>query len=162
MGVLRNFSPIAVRGDFSLILAAFSGVCQIFDIISHGQNNLVCDKTFVHQIKNQKVCHLLYHQPCLFKRIGALQNLTGANAVGGWLVRLYLCQGAGFVPPRMVYEQFRIDSEQVVKQVFIIVFVGLSDGTSGNIAHGEKSVFLQFFRISPADSPKIRQRCVAP
>ena len=42
----------------------------------------------------------------------------------------------------MVDEQFRIDAEKLLEQVFMIIFPDLPDGTARDIAHGVQPLSL--------------------
>ncbi|MPN20902.1 hypothetical protein SDC9_168281 [bioreactor metagenome] len=53
VGVLRNLPAIAVCGHFAAVTAADGGVGEIFDVVSHGQYQLVCHKLLAYQIKHQ-------------------------------------------------------------------------------------------------------------
>ena len=62
----------------------------------------------------------------------------------------------------MVNQQLRVDSKQLIQQIFGIKLRRISDRTTRNIAHRKKSVRFQFFRVAPADAPEIGQRTVRP
>ena len=62
----------------------------------------------------------------------------------------------------MVDEQFGIYTKQIVEQFLIVAVGGFSQGAAGNVAHGEKTVFLQLFCVPAPHPPEIRQGAVRP
>jgi len=78
------------------------------------------------------------------------------------LVRLDIRDRTRLIPPGMVDQKFRVDTEHPVQKIFVIIIVFLSEGASGDIPHRVDSPFFQFFRVSPAHTPEIRQRTVSP
>ncbi|MPM91979.1 hypothetical protein SDC9_139113 [bioreactor metagenome] len=140
--VFWNFASVSVYRDLTFILISKVRIAQILNIISDCQHKLVCYKSFIHQIKHHLVGHFFYNQLCLFIIIRAMQHLTGRYTVCFRLICFDLLHCARLISPSVVYEQFRIDTEQLVQQFLVIRFIWLSDRTSCNIAHCIKSVFL--------------------
>ena len=62
----------------------------------------------------------------------------------------------------MVNQQLRIDTEQLIEQILIMIFMDTAQRTQGHIPHGKEAMLLQFFRITSAHPPKIRNRPVGP
>ena len=84
MGVLWDGALIAIRGDLSLVGAAF----QVLNVIAHRQYQLVGDQFLVYQIQRQLIRHLTHYQAGLVIAVRTLQNLAGTDALGHRLVRL--------------------------------------------------------------------------
>ena len=85
-----------------------------------------------------------------------MQHLPGTDAVGLRLVGFNVRNGARLPTPGVVDEQLRIHAKELI-QHFIVLH-----GLAGHIAHGEHPMLLQLSCITPADTPEVRERAVAP
>ena len=79
-----------------------SRIGQIVNIIADGKHHLVGDKSLIHQIKYQQICHFLHDELRLFYCVSALQHLPGAHAVLLRLICLNLRNGSWLPSPRMI------------------------------------------------------------
>ena len=61
MRMLRHLSSITVSCDLSMELIPDSRIGQIVNIIADGKHHLVGDKSLIHQIKHQQICHFLHN-----------------------------------------------------------------------------------------------------
>ena len=61
---------------------------QVLNVIANGKNHLIGDKPLVHQVQHKQVRHFPDNQLRLLRLIGAVQYLTGAEAVGAGTVCL--------------------------------------------------------------------------
>ena len=122
MGVLRDLPSVAVDFDFAVKLFCSVGVGKVFNVIPHRQCQLVGNQPLAHQIQGQGVCHLPDHQPGFGKVVWALENLPGDDALILWPVGFHIGQGAGLPAPCVIDEQFGVDPEQLVEQVFVVVY----------------------------------------
>ena len=61
-----------VSYDWSAVFPAAVRIRQVFDIVSNGQYNLVCDYTFIHQVKHHQVRHFFDNKFGLFEITGAV------------------------------------------------------------------------------------------
>ena len=157
MRMLRDCTPIAVPGRVRLILGAKRRIPEIFDVIADRQHQLIRHKPLVYEFQNQQVGHLPHHQFCFVKGVGTLQHLTGTDAVRAGPIRLDVGNRAGLPAPRVVNEQFRVDSKQMVQQVFVMIRIGFSDRAPGDIAHRIQPDLLQLAGIASANTPEICQ-----
>ena len=73
---------------------------------------------------------------CFCSQIRTLQHLPGADARGSRAIGFDIRHGTGLPAPGMVNQQFSIDAEQLVEQIFIVKLARLADRAAGNIAHG--------------------------
>ena len=162
VGVFRDFSPIAVGGNLPVIIFPQGRFFQVVDIIANGKDHLVGNQPFVHQIQNQKIRHLLHHQPGLSKHIGTLEHLAGADAVVLRFVGLDIRDGTGLPSPGVVDQKFRVDAKEIIEEIFIVIIRRFSQGAAGDVSHGKETVLLQLFRVSSSHPPKICQRAVVP
>ena len=133
-----NLSTVGVFLHRAVIPCPPRRVGQVLNIVANGENHLIGDKPLVHQVQHKQVRHFPDNQLRLLRLIGTVQYLTGTEAVGAGTVCLDRFNGRRLPAPRMVDEQFRVLSEQLVKQVLVPL------GTEGNIAHGEHSILFKF------------------
>lgn len=77
-------------------------------------------------------------------------------------VGLDVCYRTRFPPPGVINQQFRIDAEKPVQEIFIMEIPRTSEGAARDISHGKEPVLLQSGGISLSDPPEIRQRPVIP
>ena len=137
-------------------------VCQAFTVIADGQDHLIGHKPLPGQLQRQRVRHLPRDEPRLFKRIRALQHLTGADAVRLGPVGLDVRKRARLAAPCVVDQQLRVHTEHPVQQLLVVKFIRPAERTAGDIAHREQALFLKLFRDPASDAPEIRQRPVRP
>ena len=162
MSVLWDLSPVMVGGHRPFITFPDVRIGQILNVITYGQHHLIRHQPFVHQIQNQKVCHLPHNQSALLKIIRTFQHLPGAHAAVIRLICLDICHGTWFPSPGMINQKLCIHTEQPVQQIFIIIIARFPHGTSGHISHGKHSIFFQFPGISPANPPEISEWTMIP
>ena len=62
----------------------------------------------------------------------------------------------------MVDEQFRVDAEQTVQQILVVVVGGPPERTAGDVAHGHEPVGFELLRVSAPDSPEVGKRPMSP
>ena len=62
----------------------------------------------------------------------------------------------------MVDEQFGIDTEHAIQQVFVVVIRSTTHRASGDIAHGHQSGMLELLGIAAPNPPKIGERTMIP
>ena len=117
--LFRNLPPIMICLNRAVILCPSCRIGKVLNVIADCENHLVGNKPLVHQVQHKQVRHLADDELRFICLIGAVQNLTGAEAVGAGAVRLDCFNGGRFPAPRMVDEQFRILAEQLIKQVLI-------------------------------------------
>ena len=146
--------------DRSLIRTAVFGKVAL--IITHMQDDLICQTVLSYKVQGQGFRHFLNYDSRLFKSVWPHQDLAGSDAAGFRNKALDFPHGAGLPAPGMVDQQLRVDPEQLIEQVLIMVIAGLSDGTPGYISHGIESVLLQLLLIAPAHSPEVCQGPVGP
>ena len=161
-GVFGDAPPVAVGGHRPVVALAAARVVQVLPVVAHGEHLLVGHQPLVHQLQRQCVRHLPHHQAGLVKVIGALEHLAGDDALVLRLVRLHVRDGAGLPAPGMVDQNLRVDPEQLVQQLLIVVVRGLPDGAPGDVPHGVQPVGLQLVCIAPAHPPEVGERAVAP
>ena len=154
MCLLGNLSAVMVDSNRPGISHAAVRIGQIGGVISHGQDQLIGYEMFFHEIEHQLVGHLAGDQFSFDKFIRLLQNLTGTDAVALRFVCLDLRDGDRLPAPSVIDEQFSVDAEHPVKQIFIF------DRHPGDIAHSVHPCGFQFAGISFADSPKVCKRSV--
>ena len=160
VGVLGDPASVTVYGHFSLILVPDIRIRQVFDVVTDRQDQLVGDKSFVHQIQSQRVYHLPEDQTGFIKGVRTLKHLSGDDSVCIRFIGFDIGQGTGFPAPGMVDQQFRIYTEKPVEQFFIIIVGIRTQGTPGDIPHGIETASFQFPGISPAYPPEVSQRTV--
>ena len=156
MCLLRNLSSVAVGFNLTVVSGFPDRIGQILDVITDGENHLIGDKTLLHQIQNKLICHFADDKFCLVGFVGTVQDLTGAQAAGGWPIGLDCCNGGGLPAPCVVDEELRIFSKKRIKQVFILF------RAESNIAHRIHSVLFQLPGNSAAYTPEIREGTVRP
>ena len=76
MCMLGHLSSITVGCDLSMELIPNGRIGQIVNVITDGKHHLVGDKSLIHQIQHQKVCHFLHDELRLFYCVGTLQHLS--------------------------------------------------------------------------------------
>ena len=157
VGMLWHFAAIVVNDHLAPVISV-----EILDIIIHRQYHLVGHQPLLHQRHGQLIRHFPHHQPCFFKRIGALENLSRGQAVGLGLIGFDIPDGTAFPAPGMVDQQFCVDAEYFEQQLRVVVFMGLAQRTSCHIAHGVQADSLQPFGVSPAHPPKVRDWSMIP
>ena len=162
MGMLWNLSSVTVCFDFSMIPFLQIRIFQIVNIISHCQDNLIGDESFIYQIQHQQIRHLPRYQPCLLKRIRALQHLTGTDAAALRLVCLNISNGTRFPAPCMIDQKLCVDAEQSIQKVFIMIICRFSQRTAGDIAHSKEPALFQLPGISSPDPPEVGERTMPP
>ena len=162
MCVLRHLPSITVSSYLTFVCLAAYRVRQIFYIVANCQHDLVSNQSLVHQIQHEKINHLSNNQSCFLKVIGTMQHLPGADAITFRLILLHFRNRAWLPAPSMIYQQFGIDTEQLVKQIFIVIIIRFSHRTTSNIAHCKQTDFFQFLSVSPTNSPKVGERTVIP
>ena len=136
VSMLWNAASIMVCSDRPLVFFPDFRFFQVLYVIAYSQHQLIRHKSLIHQIQYQLIRHLPDNQPRFPALIRTLQYLTGACAVCLRLICLYVRHGTRFPAPGMIHEQFRVDAKQLIEQLLIMVIRWLSQGTSGNIAHG--------------------------
>ncbi len=62
----------------------------------------------------------------------------------------------------MINQQFSIDSEHIIKKIFIVILVFTAYRTFGNITHSIQPRFIKLFCISFTNSPEICNRLMMP
>ena len=162
MRMLWHLSSIAVSCNFSFVFPSNVRIGQIINIIPDSQYHLIRHQSLIHQIQHQNICHFPHDQSCLVIIIGTVKDLPGTDTVCLWFISFDICNCTWLPAPGMVYEKFRVDSKYFVEQVFIIIFIGFSKRTSGNISHGIQPYLFQLLRIASAHSPEIRNRLMPP
>ena len=160
--MLGDAPPVAVSGYRAVVVLTAARVVQVLTVIAHGEHKLVGHQALVHQLQGQGVRHLPHHQPGLVKVIGVLEHLAGDDALVLRLVRLHVRDGAGLPAPGVVDQNLRVDPEQLVEQLLIVVICRLANGAPGDVPHGVQAVGLQPARVALAHPPEVRQRPVRP
>ena len=160
--MFRHFSAITIGCHRTSVCFCNFRICQIINIISHGQYKLVRHQSLFYQIKDKHICHLPDHQPCLVKYIWTLQHLTGTKTTASRFIGLDRRHGTRFPSPGVIDQKFRIHTKKTIQQIFIVIIIRSAHGTSGNISHGINAHFLQLSGIAPSHAPEIRQRTVVP
>ena len=112
--VFRYLPSVVILHDSSVILFASLRIGEIFYIIANRDNDLICDKSLVHQVQNEKVSHLAENELGFLGSVGLVQNLTGAETVCAWPICFDCFNGARLPTPRMVNQQLRIFAEELV------------------------------------------------
>ena len=74
--MLGRFSAVMVGCDLAFIKLAPFRVCQVFNIVSNGNNHLIGYKSLFHKIKRKKVCHLPDNELRLLKLIRTVKHLS--------------------------------------------------------------------------------------
>ena len=100
--LFRDLPSIVIRLNSAVILCPSRRIGQVLNIITNGENHLVGDKSLVHQVQHKQVRHFPDNQLCFIRLVWAVQNLTGAEAVGAGTVRLDRFNGGRLPAPRMV------------------------------------------------------------
>ena len=106
-GPVRLFGNLPSVGVFlnrAVILCPSCRIGQVLNVVANCENHLVGDKPLVHQIQNEQVRHLADDELRFICLIGAVQNLTGAEAVGAGTVCLDCLNGRRLPAPRMINE----------------------------------------------------------
>ena len=62
----------------------------------------------------------------------------------------------------MVDEQLRVDTEHLIKQLLVAVFVRPADGAFCDVAHRVDADGLELFGVASPNTPEVRQRTVLP
>ena len=162
MCVLRHLPSISVSRYLTFVCLAAHRVRQVFYIVANCQHDLVSNHSLVHQIQHEKINHLSNNQSCFLKVIGTMQHLPGADAITFGLILLHFRNRTWLPAPGMIYQQFGIDTEQLVKQIFIVIIIRSAHRTTCNIAHRKQTDFFQFLCVSPTNSPKVGEGTVTP
>ena len=160
--MLGDAPSVAVSGHRAVVVLTAAWVVQVLPVIAHSEHQLVGHQPLVYQIQRQGIRHLPYHQTGLVKVIGALKHLAGDDALVLRLVRLHVRDGAGLPAPGVVDQNLRVDPEQLVEQLLIVVICRLANGAPGDVPHGVQAVGLQPARVALAHPPEVRQRPVRP
>ena len=106
------------------IVCAADTVCalrQAGAVVADGEDELICDQSFIHKIKGQKVGHLPDNKAGLTDCIRPGENLAGAKRTAGGPVGFNVSDGAWFPAPGVVNEKFCVDPEKTVQKILIIV-----------------------------------------
>ena len=125
---------------------------EILNIISDIQSQLIRHDPLFNEVKGKDARHFHSDQPSFIVFVWVLQHLTGTDRTVLRTIGFDVGNGARLPAPSVIYEQFRIDAEHPVKQIFIL------DRHPGDIAHSVHPGGFQFVCISFADSPKVGQR----
>ena len=99
-----NLPPVGVFLHRTVILCPSCRIGKVLDVVAYCENHLISDKPLVHQVQHKQVRHFPHNQLRLLRLIGAVQNLTRAEAVGAGAVRLDCFNGRRLPAPRMVNE----------------------------------------------------------
>ena len=59
-----------------VIFSASFAIGEVFYIVANCDDDLICHKSFVHQVQHEKISHLTEDELCLFSLIGAMQDLS--------------------------------------------------------------------------------------
>ena len=97
-----DFLAVAFFFQFTLISFRDSGV-----IVSHHQNDLICNHFLSHQIQHQQLGHFPNDQPSLLKVVGTRENLSLTDAMPFGSIAFDCLHGTIFIPPGMVDQQPR-------------------------------------------------------
>ena len=151
MSVHGSCSPIAVLGNLARVFPA-----AVFPVITERKRKLRGDKALSRKLHRQCVRHFLYDKPRFFTIIRALKYLTAAYAVRRRTITLDVAHRAGFIAPGVVDKKLCVHPKQFVQRRIIL------KRTPRHITHCEHSVFGEFFRITAAYSPEIRNRRMLP
>ena len=162
VGVLGDGSSIGIGGDSTPVGQPPLGIGKILPVVAHCQGELVGHQSMVHQIQYQEICHLLHHQPCLFRRVWGFQHLARPHAVCGGSIGFDISDGARLPPPGVVNEQLRIHPKELVEQFLVVVVLSPAQGAPGNVAHGVQPLLFQLFGVPPANPPEIGERTMGP
>ena len=115
-------------GWMCILGAAPFAACGVFNVVAARQRKLVSHKTFFEQVHCDSFRHLAYDEASLVIRIRTLQNLPGADAVRLRPVSFDILHPARFPAPGVVDEQLRVDTEHLITQLLVAVFVRPADG----------------------------------
>ena len=109
--MLRGLSTISICRNFSLVSGSALRICQVLNIITHHQNNLVRRKALLHELKHNLVNHFLNNDPGFVKGIRTGQNLSRAGACRFWFICFDTCNVNRLPAPRLVNEKNGIFAE---------------------------------------------------
>ena len=136
MGVLGDLPPVAVCLDLAVVLLPALGIPQVFNVIAHGEGELVGCQPLAHQIQGELVGHLPDHHPGFAEGVGAGEHLAGTHAFCPGLIRLDVGHRHRLISPAMVDQEFRVHAEHPVKKFLVVVVGGTANGAPGDVPHG--------------------------
>ena len=152
VGRFRERPAVAV----GLGLSPVAAVIHVFPVVADFQRQGIRDQLFLGQPEHQSFRHFPDDKLCFLVRVGAGQHLSLADAVGAGLVALDFRHAAGFIPPCVVDQNFRIHAENLIQPVFA------TNRKPCQITHGINAVGLQPAHRTGASHPKIGQWTVVP
>lgn len=82
--------------------------------------------------------------------------MTTGERVGLWTVVFDVAHGGGFNAPEVVDEEFGVNAEEFIKEVFVL------QGDAGESAEGGEVVFCELFGSLMADAPKVGEGSMVP
>ena len=111
VGMFWHFPPISVHRHRPVVLPAYHGIGEIFDIIPHCQYQLIRHQSFIHQIKRQLIRHLPYDHLGFFIAVGYFHYLAGTYTVIFRTVCFDLFHGTWLPAPGMIDQKLGVDSK---------------------------------------------------
>ena len=107
----------------------------------------------IEKIQGKQIDHLANDDLGLVLRIVAHQHLSRGDAVGFALIGFDVRKQRRFASPRVIDQQFRVDAEDLVKDVL---------GQARDPFHGADAEFFEPLRRARTDPPEIGQGLVPP
>ena len=121
--------------------------------VAHLKGHGLGDQILFDHFKGEKLHHLLHDEPSLLKAVIPHEHLAPGEGVALRLVSLDVLNGGGFQPPGVVYEELRIDAEDLVHEILV---------SFGYVSHGIDAVFGKPFGGASSHPPEVRDGLMIP
>ena len=74
--MLWYLPPVVILHNIAAILLSALGISKVFDVVADGDNELVCDLAFFHQVHHKRIGHFPKHELGFLSSIWLMQHLT--------------------------------------------------------------------------------------
>lgn len=152
MRTLGNFAAVVVDMDSASVRA----VVAVFTVIANIHCQRIRDHAPVAELISKAFRHLPDNDPGFFVFIGTGENLSLAQAVGGWPVVFDFPDAAWFDTPGMIDQDFSINAKLLIEPVLVI------KACPGKFPHCGDSKPGQVPCCAGASLPEISERLVIP